>query len=93
MSQLTIPKGYKSLLSLYDTQSAIGRIKRIFEDNLGKALNLKEGSQHHYSFLPTQELMMTLTVLNVLLNFDIKETKGYAQVVAFIGKMETPGTA
>ena len=36
----TIPEGYKSLLSVYDTQKAIGLMKRLFEDNFSGALNL-----------------------------------------------------
>ena len=35
-----IPKGYKSLLSIYDTQKAISLLKRIFADNLGARLDL-----------------------------------------------------
>ena len=64
MSQLTVPKGYKPLLSLYETQVAIGRIKRIFEDNLGKALNLK-GSRLPL-FLPANTGITTMTALNAL---------------------------
>ena len=40
MSKLTIPQKYESKLSLYDTQNAIGIIKRTFEDNLSKSLDL-----------------------------------------------------
>ena len=29
-----IPEGYKSLLGVYDTQKAIGLLKRLFEDQL-----------------------------------------------------------
>ena len=29
-----IPEGYRSLLSVYDTQMAIGLLHRLFEDNL-----------------------------------------------------------
>ena len=36
----TIPEGYKSILSIYDTQKAISLLKRLFEDNLGAKLNL-----------------------------------------------------
>ena len=36
----TIPEGYKSLLSIYDTQKAISLLKRLFEDRLGAVLNL-----------------------------------------------------
>ena len=35
-----IPEGYKSLLSIYDTQKAIGLLKRLFEDRLSALLNL-----------------------------------------------------
>ena len=35
-----IPEGYKSILSVYDTQKAIGLMKRLFEDNFASALNL-----------------------------------------------------
>ena len=35
-----IPDGYKSLLSIYDTQKAIGLLKRLFEDRLCALLNL-----------------------------------------------------
>ena len=38
--QTTIPEGYRSLLSIYDTQKAIGLLKRLFEDNLAALLNL-----------------------------------------------------
>ena len=36
----TIPEGYKSLLSIYDTQKAISLLKRLFADNLAAKLNL-----------------------------------------------------
>jgi len=36
----TIPEGYRSLLSIYDTQKAISLLKRLFEDKLGALLNL-----------------------------------------------------
>ena len=35
-----IPEGYKSLLGVYDTQKAIGLLKRLFEDQLAANLNL-----------------------------------------------------
>ena len=40
----TIPEGYKSLLSIYDTQKAISLLKRLFEDRLGALLNLQRVS-------------------------------------------------
>ena len=44
MSKTIIPEGYKSTLNLFDTQVAIGKLKRVFEDNLAQALNLKRVS-------------------------------------------------
>ena len=38
--QTIIPEGYRSLLSVYDTQKAIGLLKRLFEDKLAALLNL-----------------------------------------------------
>ena len=35
-----IPQNYQSLLSIYDTQKAIGLLKRLFEDQLAANLNL-----------------------------------------------------
>ncbi len=35
-----IPEGYKSLLTVYETQKAIGLMKRLFEDNFSGALGL-----------------------------------------------------
>ena len=44
MSHTTIPQGYQPLLGLYDTQKAIGLTKRLFEDALSGALNLRRVS-------------------------------------------------
>lgn len=35
-----IPEGYTSILSIYDTQKAIGLLHRLFEDNLSSRLNI-----------------------------------------------------
>ena len=35
-----IPEGYKSILGVYDTQTAIGMLHRLFEDNLSAALSI-----------------------------------------------------
>ena len=40
MSKITIPEGYTPALGLYETQKAIGTIKRLFADTLCSALNL-----------------------------------------------------
>ena len=41
MSKIVIPAGYKPALDLYQTQTAIGTAKRLFEDHLSGALNLR----------------------------------------------------
>ncbi len=38
MSKLFVPEGYKPALSVYETQTAIGKINRLFEDNLARPL-------------------------------------------------------
>ncbi len=44
MSKLILPEGYTSSLTAYETQTAIGLIKRSFEINLCQSLNLKRAS-------------------------------------------------
>ena len=40
MRQIQLPRDYTSLLSIYETQKAIGLLKRLFEDKLSGALRL-----------------------------------------------------
>ena len=40
MSKIIIPANYKPALNLYDTQRAIGTVKRLFADTLCATLNL-----------------------------------------------------
>ena len=44
MNKVYVPEGYKSALSVYDTQRAIELIKETFQKNLRTALNLKRVS-------------------------------------------------
>ncbi len=44
MLQTVIPQGYAPCLNLYDTQKAIGLLKRLFEDTLGGSLHLRRVS-------------------------------------------------
>ena len=44
MSKTYIPADYRPALSLYETQTAIGILRHVFEDKLGSALNLKRVS-------------------------------------------------
>ena len=44
MSKTIVPKDYRSILGVYDTQTAIGNIKRWFEEALTGSLKLKRVS-------------------------------------------------
>ena len=85
MEKLIIPKGYKSILSLYDTQSAIGKIKRIFEDKLSNALNLRRVSAPLF-VLPQTGLNDDLNGVERPVEFDIKAISTNAQVVQSLAK-------
>lgn len=45
MEHSSIPQGYAPLLSIYETQKAIGLLKRLFEDRLSGALRLHRVSR------------------------------------------------
>ena len=85
MSKVFIPKGYKSKLNLYETQTAIGKIKRIFEDNIKAALNLKRVSAPLFVD-PKTGLNDDLNGVERPVSFDILETKTEAQVVHSLAK-------
>jgi len=85
MSKTVVPKGYKSILSLYETQTAIGIIKRIFEDNLSAALNLKRVSAP--LFVDSQSgINDDLNGVERPVEFDIKESGTKAQIVHSLAK-------
>lgn len=85
MSKTSIPKGYVSYLSLYETQSAIGFIKRTFEDYLSSALNLKRVTAPLFVD-PTTGLNDDLNGVERPVSFDIAETGTNAQVVHSLAK-------
>lgn len=85
MSKLTVPKGYKSPLSLYKTQSAIGIIKRHFENKLRSGLNLKRASAPLFVD-PSTGLNDDLNGIERPVEFGIKETGTVAQVVHSLAK-------
>jgi aspartate--ammonia ligase, AsnA-type len=85
MSKTLLPKGYKSVLSLYETQIAIGKAKRTFEDNLSAALNIKRVSAPLFVD-PTTGLNDNLNGTERPVSFDIAETKKDAQVVHSLAK-------
>lgn len=85
MSALTIPEGYCPRLTVYETQTAIGSIKRSFEDSLSRALNLKRVSAPLF-VEPGSGLNDDLNGVERAVSFDIKETGGEAQIVHSLAK-------
>lgn len=85
MSKVFTPKDYSSVLGLYETQTAIGMIKRTFEDKLSAALNLKRVSAPLF-VEPQTGLNDDLNGVERPVEFDIKETTGTAQIVQSLAK-------
>lgn len=85
MSKIAIPKNYKSALSLYETQTAIGLLKRKFEERLCLALNLKRVSAPLFVD-PTTGLNDDLSGVERPVRFDLKETGKDAVVVHSLAK-------
>ncbi len=85
MSKLFVPEGYQSALSVYETQTAIGKIKRIFEDHLSHALNLKRVSAPLF-VQPQTGLNDDLNGVERPVEFDIPEAGSNAQVVHSLAK-------
>ncbi len=80
-----IPEGYKSILGAYDTQKAIGLLKRLFEDNLSAALDLHRVSAPLFVEAETG-LNDDLNGVERPVGFDIKYTGTTAQVVQSLAK-------
>ena len=85
MSKIFVPKDYKSTLNLYDTQTAIGILKRTFEEKLCLALNLKRVSAPLFVD-PTTGLNDDLNGIERPVRFEIKETGTDAVVVHSLAK-------
>ncbi len=85
MSKIYIPEGYKATLGLYDTQNAIGMLKRIFEERLCYVLNLKRVSAPLFVD-PETGLNDDLSGVERAVRFDIKETGTDAVVVHSLAK-------
>ena len=85
MSKLTVPKGYTPPLAVYETQTAIGGIKRSFEDNLSRALNLKRVSAPLF-VEPQTGLNDDLNGVERPVEFDVKETGSNVQIVHSLAK-------
>ena len=85
MSKVIVPKGYQSNLGMYDTQTAIGLLKRTFEERLCLALNLKRVSAPLFVD-PTTGLNDDLSGVERPVRFDLKETGKDAVVVHSLAK-------
>jgi len=85
MSKLAIPNGYRAILPIYETQTAIGVIKRLFEDDLSAYLNLKRVSAPLFVD-PRTGLNDDLNGVERPVEFDIKETDFSAQIVHSLAK-------
>ena len=85
MSKLVVPDGYRSILPIYETQTAIGAIKRLFEDGLSLSLNLKRVSAPLFVD-PWTGLNDNLNGVERPVEFEIRETASYAQIVHSLAK-------
>ena len=85
MSKVYIPEGYKSVLNMYDTQTAIGLLKRIFEEKLCLALNLKRVSAPLFVD-PKMGINDDLNGVERPVKFEIKETGTEAVIVHSLAK-------
>ncbi len=81
----TIPAGYRSLLSVYDTQMAIGLLHRLFEDNLSAALNIYRVSAPLF-VEESSGLNDNLNGVERPVRFEISYTGTEAQVVQSLAK-------
>lgn len=80
-----IPQGYKSALGIYDTQKAIGMLKRVFADRLSGALNLYRVSAPLF-VLDKTGLNDDLNGYERPVDFDIANTERHGQVVQSLAK-------
>ena len=85
MEKTVIPAGYAPCLNLYDTQKAIGLLKRLFEDTLGGALHLRRVSAPLFVEAATG-LNDDLNGVERAVSFDIPAAGRDAQVVHSLAK-------
>ena len=85
MSLLKIPEAYRSVLSVYETQTAIGMTKRVFEDQLSENLNLRRVSAPLFVD-PNTGLNDNLNGVERPVEFEIKKTGTHAQIVHSLAK-------
>jgi len=80
-----IPNGYKSILSIYDTQKALGLMKRLFADRFAALLNLYRVSAPLF-VEGSSGLNDNLNGYERPVDFDILHTGTHAQVVQSLAK-------
>ncbi len=85
MGHTVIPQGYRSLLSLYDTQKAISLLKRLFEDQLSGALKLHRVSAPLF-VAASSGLNDDLNGVERPVAFEINQVDDTAQVVHSLAK-------
>jgi aspartate--ammonia ligase len=85
MSKTYVPAGYQSVLTLYETQNAIGVIHHAFEEHLGQTLNLKRVSAPLFVD-PATGLNDNLSGVERPVTFDIPATGTCAEVVHSLAK-------
>ena len=85
MREISLPQGYSSPLSIYETQKAIGLLKRLFEDKLSGALRLHRVSAPLF-VSANSGLNDDLNGVERKVTFDIKDSGTEAQVVQSLAK-------
>lgn len=85
MAHTYIPQGYSPKLNLYDTQKAIGLLKRVFADSLAGALNLRRVSAPLFVEAYTG-LNDDLNGVERPVSFDVPAAGREAQVVHSLAK-------
>lgn len=85
MANTCIPAGYKSTMTLYETQDAIAVVKRTFQDSLARALRLKRVSAPLF-VAPQSGLNDDLNGVERPVTFDIPCAQTDAQVVHSLAK-------
>ena len=85
MPTSVIPQGYAPHLSLYQTQSAISLIKRVFQDSLARTLNLKRVSAPLF-VEPGSGLNDDLNGVERPVRFDVPYANAEAVVVHSLAK-------
>ncbi len=79
------PVWYPKTLNIYETQTAIGKTKRIFQDKLAEVLNLKRVTAPLF-VESRMGLNDNLNGVERAVTFDIPETKSMAEIVHSLAK-------